>query len=239
MLMFVLHWPVQDRSFISWANCEVHIDEAVLEVRKVKVAASEQMRLEKVLASPGGAKYPITHVVTRHFTIARGTSTADLDALFIGQIPGKVVLGMVTNEAFAGSWKHNAFNFRHFDLNSIYLVVDGRPIPAQPLQPDFERGNYAECYHALMKSSGLYPSDWSNDLTPEQYQAGSMFLSFDLNPDDGDGVAYVSPRRLGTVKANLRFANTLSATITIIAYAQFDNLVGIDLYRTVVFDYNA
>ena len=89
-----------------------------------------------------------------------------------------------------------------------------------------------------MKSSGLYPSDWSNDLTAEQYQAGSIFLSFDLNPDDGDGVAYVSPQRLGTVKANLRFANTLPATITIIADAQFDYLVGIDRYRTVVFDYN-
>ena len=221
------------------ANCEVHIDEAVLEVHKVKVASSEQIRLEKVLASPGGAKYPVTHVVTHHFTIARGTSTADLDALFIGQIPGKVVLGMVTDEAFAGSWKHNTFNFRHFDVNSIYLIVDEPPIPAQPLQPDFERGNFAECYHALMKSTGLYPSDWSNNLTAEQYQAGSMFLSFDLNPDDGDGVAYVSPRRLGTVKANLMFASTLLATITIIAFAQFNYLVGIDRYRTVVFDYNA
>ena len=220
-------------------NCEVHIDEAVLEVRKVKVAASEQMRLEKVIASPGGAKYPVTHVVTRHFTIAKGASTVDLDALFSGQIPGKVILGMVTNEAFAGSWKQNPFNFAHFDLNSCYLVVDGRPIPAQPLQPNFETGCFTECYHALVKSSGLYPSDWSHDLTPEQYQGGSMFLSYDLTPDDNDGVAYVSPRRLGTVKASLRFAHSLPATITIVAYAQFDNLVAIDRYRTVVFDYNA
>lgn len=66
-----------------------------------------------------------------------------------------------------------------------------------------------------------------------------MFLSFDLTPDDSDGVTYVSPRRLGTVKASLRFAHSLAATITIIAYAQFDNLVAIDRYRTIAFDYNA
>ena len=33
---------------------------------------------------------------------------------------------------------------------------------------DFELGMYAEAYHALMKSSGMYPSDWGNDLTVDQ-----------------------------------------------------------------------
>ena len=66
---------------------------------------------EKVLAGPG-AKYPITHAVTRHFTISSGTSTADLEALFMGQIPNKVVLGMISNGAFSGDWKKNPYRFR-------------------------------------------------------------------------------------------------------------------------------
>ena len=68
------------------SSYHVHIKEAVLEVRKVKVAASEQLCLEKVLTM-SGAKYPLAHVVTRHFTLAAGASTANVDALFTGQNP--------------------------------------------------------------------------------------------------------------------------------------------------------
>ena len=46
-------------------------------------------------------------------------------------------------------------------------------------------------------------------------------------------MAYLSPRHLGTVKASLRFAKLLPATTTLIAYAQYDNLVVVDAYRTV------
>jgi len=111
-------------------NCHVRIEEAILEVRKVKVANSEQLRLEKVLAS-SGAKYPLAHVVTRHFTIGAGASTADLDSMFTGQIPAKIVLGMVTNEAFVGAWEKNPYNLDHMHLNSACLIVDGRPLPAE------------------------------------------------------------------------------------------------------------
>ena len=66
-----------------------------------------------------------------------------------------------------------------------------------------------------------------------------MLLSCDLMPDDNDGTALMSPRHLGTVKASLRFTKPLPVTTTLLAYAQYDNLVVVDAYRTVTFDYNA
>ena len=143
------------------SSYHVRIEKAILEVCKVKVAASEQLPLEKVLTT-SGAKYPLAHVVTRHFTLAAGASTADVDALFTGQIPTKVIIGLVNNEAFIGSWTKSPFNFAHMDLNQACLVVDGRPLPAQPWQPDFTQGLYAETYHVLPKTAGMYPSDWNN-----------------------------------------------------------------------------
>ena len=140
--------------FNGKSSYHVHIEEAVLEVRKVKGAASEQLHLEKVLTT-SGAMYPLAHVVTRHFTLAAGASTADVDALFTGQIPTKVIIGLVNNEAFVGSWTKSPFNFAHMDLNQACLVVDGQPLPAQPWQPDFMQGLYAETYHTLLKSAGM------------------------------------------------------------------------------------
>ena len=93
--------------------------------------------------------------------------------------------------------------------------------------------------HALLKCSCMYPSDWSNGLSVDPFLGGSMLLSWDLMPDDSDGVAYLSSRCLGTIKASLRFAKPLLATTTLIAYAQYDNLVVVDAYRSVTFDYNA
>ena len=163
---------------------------------------------------------------------------ADMDSLFTGQIPTKVLISLVSNEAFISTWQKNPFNFAHIELNSACLVLDGRPIPAQPWQPDFMQGLYDETYPALLKFSGMYPSYWSNGMSVEQFVGGSMLLSWDLMPDDINGVAYLSPRHLGTVKASLRFAKPLPSTTTLIAYAQYDNLVVVDAYRTVTFNYN-
>ena len=78
-----------------------------------------------------------------------------MDALFTGQIPTKVIIGLLTNEAFDGVWQKNPFNFAHMDLHSDSRVVDGRPLLAQPWQQDFMQGLYAEFYHAVLKSTGM------------------------------------------------------------------------------------
>ena len=203
-----------DLRFTWWKpESHVRIKEDILEIHKVKVMPPR--------AAAPGKKGP------------------DMNALFNGKIPTKVIIGLVSNEAFVGDWQKNPFNFTHMDLNSACLVVDGCPLLTQPWQPDFKWGLYAETYHSLLKSSGMYPSDWSNRMSAEQFEGGSMLLSWDLMPDDSDCVAYLSPRRLGLVKASLRFARPLPATTTLIAYAQYDNLVVIDTNHTVTFDYNA
>ena len=106
------------------------------------------------------------------------------------------------------------------------------------LQPDFEQGAYTGAYPALMKSSGMCPSDWRNDLTHNQFMGSSMLLSWDLTPNASNGMAYLYPRHLGTVKASLIFAKPLPTTTPLIACAQYDNLVIIKYYHTVTFDYN-
>ena len=176
-------------------------------------------------AAPGvgpvhfGVQVPTGHVVTCHFTPAIGAGRSDADTLFYSHIPTKIIINLVDNEVNNGAWLKNPFHFAHVFLNSACLVVDGHPLPAQPLQPDFEQGTYTEAYHALMKSSSMYPSDLSNELRHRQFVGSSMPLSQDLTTDDSDSVAYLSCRHLGNVKASLRFAKLLSTSIMLMAYA--------------------
>ena len=74
--------------------------------------------------------------------------------------PGFCFFRSTGTEVFVRSWEKNPFNFAHMNLNSACLVVEGHPLLAQPWQ----QGLYAEAYHAFLRSSSLYPSDWSNDL---------------------------------------------------------------------------
>jgi hypothetical protein len=41
------------------------------------------------------------------------------------------------------------FDFKHYKINVVALNVDGRQIPAKPLQPDFENAGYIRSYMVL------------------------------------------------------------------------------------------
>ena len=216
---------------------KIIVKDARLEARRVKLNASEQLRLEKVIATHG-ARYPLTHVVTKNFTVAQGTSSIDIDSLFTGQIPNKVVLGMVANEAFNGAYDKSPFNFKHYNLISACLIVDGKQIPTKGMIFDFDQGVFLDGYIAMLQCSGSYPSNFSNGISSKYYTQGNTLLCFDLSPDlNGSAVDHVTARRNGTVKASLRFKNALPETVTLVAYAQYDNMLMIDRNRSVLYDY--
>ena len=71
----------------------------------------------------------------------------------------------------------------------------------------------------------------------DQFTSGNVLLFFNLMPDDGDSVAYLSPRGLGMVKSSLRFSKLLLATTMPIVYAQYDILLVVNWYHMVAYDY--
>ena len=60
--------------------------------------------------------------------------SANQENLFLGQLPKRVVIGLVNNIAFSGNEAENPFNFKHFDIDFLALYVDGLQVPSNPLQ---------------------------------------------------------------------------------------------------------
>ena len=218
------------------AAYKIEITHASLEVRKVKLVPTYQLELEKTLAK-SGARLPITHVVTKNFSIPMGISTFDLDGLFMGQLPNRIVLGLVENESFNGVYGKNPFNFKHFDLSFLCLNVEGKQVPGKPLQPDYEQGFYIDCYETLFTGTSMYGDDLGHGIDRSMYPNGFCLYCFNLTVDQSDGVSHVNPRRHGTVRASLNFAKTLPCTVTLIALGQFDNVITIDQHRNIIYDY--
>jgi len=107
------------------ADCKVMTTKAAMFVRKVNLSPSVFLAHTKA-SENGTAKYPIRRVVCKTFTVPQGFRDISREKLFSGQLTTRVVVGLVTNEAFIGYRERNSFNFEHFSVIEISLYLDGQ-----------------------------------------------------------------------------------------------------------------
>ena len=85
----------------------------------------------------GRAKYPIKRVVCKTFTIPRGKLDFSQENVFAGQLPTRLVIGMVDNDAYNGGYGKNPLNFKHYNLTQIKIYLDSQQQYVRPLEPNF------------------------------------------------------------------------------------------------------
>ena len=106
------------------------------------------------------AKYPIRRVVCKSFTIPQNYLDVSHKKLFSGQLPTRIVIGLVDNRAYNGDRQRNPFNFQHFNLNEIAVYLDGQQQHAvRPVQPDYGLGLYIRAYNSMFAGTGKLCKD--------------------------------------------------------------------------------
>ena len=95
------------------ASYKVKIISAVLLVRKVPLSQSVFLAHAKALESEL-AKYPIRRVVCQTYTIPTESLDRNHEKLFTGQLPTRLVIGCVDNDAFNGNYTKNPYHFKNF-----------------------------------------------------------------------------------------------------------------------------
>ena len=220
------------QSFEQGKTYKVDIAEATLNVRKVKLAPQKQIAFEQAV-SKSPARLPITYSTMKSCSIAAGLKSYNQDGLFTGVLPSLVVIGLVSNEAYSGSYKTNAFNFKHYDLNSLVLNVDGRSVPTRPLAPDFKKKHFLDCYDTLWYALGMQFDNWDNDITIDAYSQGCTLYAFNLTPDN---CPHNNASKTGSVDISMRFGTALPETVSLVCYASYENTIQIDMHRNVITD---
>ena len=233
-----LRFHPQKRAFALMAEnnqFKIEITEAYLLMRKVRPAPGVLLGHTDALAK-GPAKFPITRKECKCFAVSRDLRSFKKDNIFLGQLPKRIVIGMVASDAFSGSLAHNPYNFQHFNLNHLQMYVDGEPVRNQPLRPDVASGRYLQCYETLFRGLNRLDGEKGCIIKRSDWDKGYALFAFDLTSDMDTDDHYALIKH-GNLRLDIEFANNLETSINILVYAEFDNVIEITADRHVAFDY--
>src|SRR6218665_2361958 len=224
-------------SAVQGAAFKVRILECKLYVRIVKLSPSVFLAHGKAL-EVGDVKFPIRRTICKTFTIPAGNLDALQESLFTGQLPKRIVIGCVDNDAFNGSYTKDRFNFKHMGLTQLKVYLDGQQHSVKPLKKNFATRQYIKPYATLFTGTGKWKRDEGNLISPEEFASGYALYAFDPTADQCEGEHFNLVRQ-GNVRVDLKFSAALTNTINVIAFAEFENILEIDRSRNVLFDYKS
>lgn len=244
---------------------KIEILEAILLVRKATINPSVLIAHAKALTH-ANVRLPINRVDVKIITIPTDMQTKMLDNIyigeyllinynksvlssliltivflfpssFLGQMPKRIIMAM-TSASAVHNIKRNPYNFYHFDHNNVLLTSDSHTHIA-PIKSDFSKGLYLQAFSSLFESCGIFFSDTGNDITRKDYPNGFALLGFDLSEDLSASENHLSLPRQGSLRIDIQFAKALAEPISIILFAEFDNIIEIDKDRNIILDYSS
>ena len=211
---------------------KILLDHASIFIRKVKVSPGVLLGHAKALEK-SSAKYPIDRVLCKSYSISMGSRSFMQDNVFLGPMPKRIIIALLENAAMSGQYDLNPFYFNHHNVNFISIYVDGQPLPSKSLELNFSRNNFIRAYHRLFCG---FNRDAGNYLTREEFADGHTIYAFDLTPDMCDG-PHLNLQQQGNLRIEIKFDSALTQTISVLVYAEFENIIEISKSRHVICDF--
>ena len=211
---------------------KIVIEEMVMRVRYQKLSDDIYKEIAK---SP--VSYPITRVKIKEDVIPIGVKSFNLPNFVSGELPQKIIVGIVTNDAVNGDYKKNPFNFQHFNLGQFSLNVNNSVHGGVPLEFDFENDQFESGYWQLFEATGKKFRDDGMLIERDDYKSGYALYAFDISPSPCNIGEYKDPERRGNIGISIKFSTAPTETLVLCAYLQFDGRIDISEAKTVTVNY--
>ena len=215
-------------------NYQFHLLELKVLVRKISIHPSVVNAHEKLL-NTNSCKYDLQRNIIRTYNLSQGTTQFNLEDLFQGSIPMRLVLGMVTSSSFNGSITSNPYHFKNNSLSKIEFFVDN--VPVTSLNLNFSNNRYLEALDLLYTNLG-YSSFGEGEIpiSRKTFKDGKCLFIFDTTPSI-DSSGHLNLNKKGNTRLNLIFKEALTDETTLVLLASFSNLIEINSARQVSHDF--
>ena len=116
------------------------------------------------------------------------------------------------------------------------ISVNGEEVPFKPLKLNFDDKLIVTAYSTLFSGTGKLHGNSGNIIKREDYSEGYTIIVAGLTPFEiGD---HFDLKAEGTLSIDLVVKNPLAATINVLVYAEYDNIIEIDGNRKVIKDWS-
>jgi hypothetical protein len=221
---------------INGSEYEIHITKAELWIHKLQLENSKVMANEMVWRTKP-VKIPILREFMTYQTIDKGHKNVTIPNLHLGQVPDRIIFGILKSETFSGSYNTNPFNFEHFNLESIDFRLNSESLPGMPIEMDYKNDNYMQAYTLLTKDwyrkrKGHFISHWA-------FSRGYAIYNIDTSHDNYSSVGAHYPvlRTGGILDLHLKFSEAPTVPICIVFKFIFNNQINIEHDLSVTFNY--
>lgn len=181
------------------------------------------------------AKYSLTKTELKTTFINSGRYEY-VTNLFQEQVPKRLIIGLVPHKAYVGDRAASPFTFKHFDVQSISVQVNGRQYPNVLYNLDFDTYKYTRLFHDFYENLGFADTTESMNITMDKFKTNSCFFVFNLaNNQEIDSCFDLIKE--GTTSVHIRFKSAVPTNgITLVAYAELDGLALLDKNRVLSSD---
>ena len=207
---------------------KLKITDAILKVchitldPKMIVAHDEALKI-------GPALYPFWRSDIKSFTVAGGSLSFMTDNIYHWRVPSKIIIALVSNSSYSGSYDKNPYFFDHMNLNYLEVTVDGQSVPNRALTPNFEGGDFVSCYLSLLDNE--YNKKKGLVINLLEYDKGYTLFLFDVQSYLTGKIMTKSMK--GHLKIGMRFSKALAESINVLVYGKFPETITIDHTRSV------
>ncbi|CAF3489367.1 unnamed protein product, partial [Rotaria socialis] len=185
------------------------------------------------------AKYSLDRVETKILTVEAGISNKQFDNLFLGNLPRRVIVGLLNHAGSDGVYGTNPLHFSPHDLRSINAFVNGMPV-GKEYECKFEATTSTAPTRCARAYASLYnvatPAGMGHGINMDDYaNSGYTLFCFDLSPDaNPDGCDYLNPIQTGTFSIRMTFGTGTTQALNLFVYAEHSGLIEIDKTRSII-----
>jgi len=104
------------------------------------------------------------------------------------------------------------------------------------MELNYADSRYIRAYNTLFSGTGKICRDKGIPIDRNDYANGYALYTFDRTADQGDEKNF-NLMRQGSVRLVLKFSQALAMTVTVVVYAEFENVIEIDRKRNVIYDF--